>query len=177
MSLLANGAVGWIQIANFVVVGGMVIAAAIGARRALASQAGGRWGPILLGGYGVGLVAAGAFTADPAFGFPPGTPAGPQPMSWHGTAHLICAAIGFLALIAACFVFARRFATVVRRDWATYSVATGVAFGAGFVGIATGSGSVAATLVFTATVLIAWAWVTAISMHLYRHVAASGSAR
>ena len=32
------------------------------------------WVPILLGMYAVGLICAGFFTADPAFGSPPGTP-------------------------------------------------------------------------------------------------------
>ena len=170
VSLLSNGPTGWIQIVNFVLTGLMVVAAAIGVRRAIAGERGGTWGPILLGGYGVGLIAAGAFVADPAFGFPAGAPAGAAPMSWHGTAHVFSGAIGFVALIAACFVFARRFAATGRRGWAVYSAVTGILFAAGFVGIATGSGSVPTTLAFTAAVLIAWAWVAALSVHLYRSV-------
>ena len=48
-SLLANGSLGWIQIANFVVVGAMTIAFAVGLRRALPAQ---RWAPRLVGVYG-----------------------------------------------------------------------------------------------------------------------------
>jgi hypothetical protein len=175
VSLLANGELGWIQVANFLVVGLMVLATAVGMRRGLRGQRAGIWGPCLVGGYGVGLIAAGVFTADPAFGFPPGSPTGPTAISWHGLAHLAAGALGFLALIAACFVFARRFAAQGRRGWAVYSIATGVLFFAGFCGIATGSGSVVATLAFTGAVLLAWAWLTTLSVHLYRHAAHTGA--
>jgi hypothetical protein len=173
VSLLANGELGWIQIANFLVVGLMVLAAAAGMRRRLRGRRAGVWGPRLLGGYGVGLTAAGAFTADPAFGFPPGSPTGPTAVSWHGLAHLGAGALGFCSLIAACFVFARRFAALGRRDWAAYSMVTGVLFFAGFCGIATGSGAVVATLTFTGAVLLAWCWLTMLSVHLYRHAGAT----
>jgi hypothetical protein len=168
VSLLANGPHGWIQVVNFVVSGLMVLAAAVGARRALAGRTGGTWGPVLLGVYGLGLVAAGAFTADPAFGFPVGAPAGPAPISWHGAGHLIGGAVGFAGLIAACFVFARHFAADGHRGWAGCSIGTGVLFAAGFAGIASGSGSVATTVAFTVAVLLGWLWLAAVSIHLYR---------
>ena len=47
--------------------------------------------------------------ADPGLGFPPGTPADASTLSWHGMVHLIVGTVSFLSLIAACFVFARRF--------------------------------------------------------------------
>src|SRR6266702_7879279 len=75
LSLLANGDLGWIQVTNLVLTGLLVGAFAIGMRRALSAGLGRTWGPILLGVYGLGLIGAGFFTADPAFGFPPGTPA------------------------------------------------------------------------------------------------------
>lgn len=174
ISLLANGGLGWIQITNFVVSGLMVLAAAIGMRRAMSGERGGTWGPLLVGGYGIGLIAAGAFTADPAFGFPPGAPEQPTTISWHGMGHLLAGAIGFFALIAACGVFARRFATRGRLGWAIYSAATGVLFLAGFLGIASGSGNVAITVAFTVAVVLAWSWLAAVSVHLYRHAAAKG---
>jgi hypothetical protein len=48
-------------------------------------------------------------------------------MSWHGLIHAFAPVTGFMALIAACFVFARRFAGLNQRGWAAYSAATGVA--------------------------------------------------
>jgi hypothetical protein len=78
-SLLANGPSGWLQVANLVVSGLMTVAAAAGIRRVLDGAPGGTWGARLVGGYGVALVVAGVFRADPADGFPAGTP--PVPAS------------------------------------------------------------------------------------------------
>lgn len=168
LSLLANGDLGWIQITNLVLTGVLVGAFAVGLRRGLPSGPGRTWGPLLLGIYGLGLIGAGFFTADPAFGFPPGTPANAHAISWHGLLHIITAGIGFLALIAACFVLARRFASRKQRGWAVYSVATGVIFFAAFVGVATGSGQFWSVIGFWIGVVVAWAWVWALASKLLR---------
>src|SRR2546430_1779328 len=55
-SLLANGDLGWIQIANFVVTGSMTVAAAVGLRRALPAGRTRTWAPVLLAAYGGGLL-------------------------------------------------------------------------------------------------------------------------
>jgi len=170
-SMLSNGDLGWLQITNFVLVGLMVIAFAVGLRRALASGRGATWAPRLIAVYGASLIGAGAFRADPAFGFPVGTPAGPAPVSWHGMLHFMVGGIGFACLIAACFALARRFTSEGRRGWAVYSRVTGVLFLAGFVGIASGGGSAATTLAFVAAILVAWAWVSAVAVDRYRLVA------
>jgi len=72
----------------------------------------------------------------------------PHVISWHGNLHIISGMLGFLALIAVCFVFARRFATLKQRGWAAYSVATGVIFFAAVAGIATGSQQQGAIQIF-----------------------------
>lgn len=164
-SLLANGDLGWIQITNFVVAGLLVIAAAVGLGRALAPGRGARWAPRLLGAYGVSLIGAGAFRADPAAGFPVGTPPDQNAVSWHGMLHLAVGAVGFLCLIAACFVLAGRFTRDGRRTWAIYSRVTGVVFLAGFVGIASGQGNPATIIAFVVAVLVMWGWVSAVSAH------------
>ena len=162
LSLLSNGPLGWIQIANFVLSGLMTIAAAIGMHR---SPGGGKWGPRLVAGYGVGLILAGVFVADPMNGFPVGGPAGkPASMSWHSLLHLVAGSLAFLCLIVACFVLAQRF----RPGLAWYSRATGVLFAVSFVGIASGSSSPVIVLGFTAGVLLAWTWLAVVSVHLYR---------
>src|SRR5947209_3461250 len=51
-SLLANGALGWIQIANFVVTGAMTIATAVGVRRAIGAGRTSWWAGWFLGAYG-----------------------------------------------------------------------------------------------------------------------------
>ena len=168
-SLLANGDLGWIQIANFIVVGLMTVAAAIGLRRASAPGRGSTWGPRLLAAYGVSLVGAGIFRADPAQGFPTGTPES-APVSWHGMVHFMIGGVGFLCLIVACFVLAGRFARDGQRGLALFSRITGVAFLAGFAGIASGSHG-PTTLAFVAAVLLVWAWLTTVSLHFYRTAA------
>jgi uncharacterized protein DUF998 len=156
-SLLTNGPGGWIQIANLVLSGLMVIAAAAGMRRM-----GMKWGPLLLAGYGIGLIGAGVFTADPADGFPAGTPTGPATdVTWHGTLHFVSGGIGFLCLIAACFVLARRLLPL-------FSRITGVVFFLAFAGIASGGGNVAVNLGFTAAVILASVWLSVVSVRLYR---------
>jgi hypothetical protein len=161
LSLLANGDLGWIQISNLVLTGLLVGAFAVGTRQALSAGPGRTWGPILLGIYGLGLIGAGFFIADPAFGFPPGTPADAHSISWHGLLHIVTAGLGFLALIAACFVFVRRFASRRQRGWAAFSLATGVIFLAAFVGVATGSGQTWSVIGIWIGVVIAWAWIWA----------------
>jgi Protein of unknown function (DUF998) len=172
-SLLANGPLGWIQIATFLLAGAMTAAAAVGAWRAMAGRAGGIWAPRLMGIYGAGLMAAGLLRADPADGFGPGAPAGkPAHISWHGDGHLIAASIAFVALIASCFVVARYFSRMGRRrGLAVYSRITGVAFGAAFAGVTTGSNSSAIVLPFYGAVLAAFVWLAVVSIHLYRRTA------
>lgn len=163
LSLLANGDLGWVQISNFVVTGLLTLAGAVGLRRALRTGRGRTWGPRLLGLYGASLIAAGLLVADPALGFPLGTPAGPPAdITWHGVGHFVAGAVGFLALIVACFVFARRFATSGQRGWAVWSVATGVVFFAAFFGIAAGNGIPGINVAFGIAVMLAWAWISAL---------------
>jgi hypothetical protein len=166
LSLLADGDLGWIQISNLLLTGLLVIAFAVGVRQALHAGRGRTWGPILLSVYGLGLIGAGFFTADPAFGFPPGTPTDAHAISWHGLLHFICGGVGFLALISACFVLARRFASQRQRGWAAYSLATGVIFFAAFVGIATGSGQTWSVIGFWIGVVVVWTWIWALAMKL-----------
>jgi len=171
LSLMSNGDWGWIHISLLILTGLLTIAGAVGMRRVLRGGRGGTWGPLLLGIYGLGLIGAGFFTADPALGFPPGTPADAHAISWHGLLHFICGVIGFLGLIAACFVFARRFAAQRQRGWVAYSVATGVIYLAAFAGIAVGSNSVGVIttvviLAFSVAVVLGWAWVSAMAVKL-----------
>ena len=128
ISLLSVGDIGWIQIANFVVSGVLVIGFATGVRRLLHPGRAGTWGPLLIGLFGLGLVAGGVFVPDPSLGFPPGTPEGiPDNPSWHATAHGFAPTIGINAAVVACFVFVRRFAGLRQWGWAAYCAATGVA--------------------------------------------------
>jgi hypothetical protein len=156
---LSNGDHGWIQVANFVVTGLLVIAGALGCRRAIRSTPGGTWGPALLAVYGLGMLGAGLFTADPGNGFPPGVET-PAEMTSSGLLHFVFGGIGFYAVIATCFVFARRFARTGRKRLAWFSVMTGAAFLTAFAGIASGSTSPAVMIAFYVAVLWIWTWHT-----------------
>jgi hypothetical protein len=115
LSMLSLGDLGWIQITNFVVTGLLDVAYALGLRRAWRHGPGGTFGPLLIGGYGLGLVCAGVFVFEPAWGYPPGSPPGlpANPgarYAMHGAAFFVV----FASLVAACFVFARSFAAARR---------------------------------------------------------------
>jgi len=176
LSLMSNGDWGWVHSSLLILTGLLTCACAGGMRRVLRGSRGGTSLPLLLGLYGLGLIGAGFFSADPALGFPPGTPAYAHAVSWHGLLHLVSGGIGFLGLIGACFVFARRFAAQNLQGWALYSVATGVIFFAAFAGIAVGSNSVGAIttfviLAFTIAVALGWAWVSAMAARLLAELA------
>ncbi len=162
-SLLANGSYGWIQVANLIVSGLMCVGFAVGLRRALAGGRGSRWAPRLIGTYGVSLIVAGSCRADPALGFPVGTPESNTPVTGMGIAHFVAAGVGFSCLAVACVVLARRFAGERRAGWATFSGATAIVFVTGFAAVASSGGSVVANLAFTAAVILVWGWLAAVA--------------
>lgn len=129
ISLLSLGDLGWIQIANFVVTGALLIACAVGLRRVLRPGRAGTWGPALVAANGFGLILAGVFVTDAGAGFPPGTPDGPPAqVSWHGVLHEVGFVVATLSWLVACFVFLRRFAALGRRGWVAACVAAPVGF-------------------------------------------------
>jgi hypothetical membrane protein len=165
LSLLSMGELGWIQIANFVVAGLLSVAFAVGLRRVLQPGRGGRWGPLLVGAYGVGLIMGGVFVTDAGAGFPPGAPAGaPEQLSWRGVLHAIAPVLAFLSLILACFVLARRFAGLGQRGWATYCVATGVAL----LGLLAWPDQDTVIVQLAAAIMLAWAWLSVLAARLLR---------
>lgn len=81
MSLLSLGDQGWVQIANFVVTGALVIGGGVGLGRVLGIGRLTRWAAALVILMGAGLVLAGVFVTDAGAGFPAGAPAGAPEMS------------------------------------------------------------------------------------------------
>lgn len=161
LSLMSNGPAGWIQIATFITSGILVTAGALGLRAAWQGTRGGTWAPWLLILYGVGLIGAGIFIADPMDGFPPGTPVGPPAaISWHGTMHFVAGGIGFYALIAAALISARHYLAARRLPPALFSASTAILFFIGFAAIASGRRHPAINLGFTAAVVLVWLWLT-----------------
>src|SRR5258708_4612590 len=117
LSLLSLGDLGGVQIANFVLAGVLNLLYAVGLWRQLHPGRAGTWGPILIGAYGLGLIAVGVFRTDPVNGFPPGAVKPAQP-TWHGAIHALGGLFVFLMVSAALVVFFRYFLARGERWWA-----------------------------------------------------------
>ena len=170
VSSLALGEFGWVQTANFLVTGLLMLAFAVGLRPALRPYGAGIWAPILVGAFAVGLLGAGVFVTDPISGYPPGTPMVPRGTT-HGALHDGLSLLTFAGLPAACFVLGYRFGRSGHRGWAAYSVATGVAFLVGFVLAGIGFSQNATLVAFGGllqrlTVIIGLTWITVLAAYL-----------
>jgi hypothetical protein len=165
VSSLELGDHGWVQHVNFLVAGLLTLALAAGVRAALRTPA-----AVAIGVWALGLIGAGAFTTDPVSGYPPGTPDRPLHATWHGVLHDGTSLIGFVALIAACLVVARRFAREGRRGWALYSVLTAIVFTTGLIlaTIAFSGGTLAAAGGVFQRIMAtsAWLWLTLLALRL-----------
>jgi hypothetical protein len=168
LSLMSNGAYGCVHITMLILTGVFTLAAAVGFYRSRYTGIGRGWAPYLLGLYGLGLIGAGIFSADPALGFPVGTPADANDVSWQGLLHFVSGGIGILGLIVACFSFARTYARLGQKVLVMFSAVTGVAFLAAFAGIASGQGSPTSIIAFSGAVILSWCWICAVSITTYR---------
>lgn len=164
LSVLANGPGGWIQTANFAIAGLMVVGAAIGSRRVLGR--GSRTMTWLLGAYGVAMLAAAIFPADPVDGFPPGTPEGfPTSISTTGLLHFVAGALAFACL--ALSGLATAWTTWRRRmpSLALLSLCTGLSVLLGFFG---GMVLPVGILGIWFAVVVGWTWLAVLSLRLKR---------
>jgi hypothetical protein len=159
LSVLANGAWGWLQTANFALGGLMVIAAVAGFRRVLAPRPGAwTW---FLGAYGAGMILAAFFPADPVDGFPPGTALGfPTSISTTGLMHFIVGALTFTSMgisgLCAAWAMRRRSASL-----AWLSLFSGLSVLGGFFGgIALGVAGI------WFAVVVGWLWLAVMSLQL-----------
>jgi hypothetical protein len=125
ISSLSVGELGWIQIANFLITGSLIVAFAFALRKILRGPSGSVWGPILIGLVGVGLIGAGIFVTDPFNGYPAGTPLLPTERTTHGILHDLFGVPVFLGLPIAGFVFGWLFARRGENNWAWYSRLSG----------------------------------------------------
>ncbi|MFI1443213.1 DUF998 domain-containing protein [Streptomyces fructofermentans] len=120
VSSLALGPAGWTQSVNFLSTGLLSLLFAVGLWRAGPTHG----GALLIGVWAVGLLGAGAFRTDPVSGYPVGAPDQLQHPTRIGALHDLFSLIAFLALAAACFVFA----PADSPGWTLYSIASGVLF-------------------------------------------------
>jgi hypothetical protein len=164
LSVLANGPGGWVQTANFVVSGLMVLAAAVGFGRVPGPTSRGvRWS---LGIFGASMLVAAVFPADPMDGFPVGTPTGPPTtISTTGLVHFLVGTLGFTALGVSGLFAARTMSRRQTPSMARLSVFSGLAVLLGYFG---GFLLPVGTLGIWFAVVVGWAWLAVLSLHLYR---------
>ncbi len=163
VSALALGPLGAIQTANFLLTGVLVLAfATIALSRTHKPTA------VLIGLWGLGLIAAGIFQTDPVSGFPKGTPAIGEP-TLEGSLHDGFSVAGFLCVIAAIFVTGRRQWKRGHRTQAATSIAIGIATAA-FFGLFAAAFSQTQGLVEyggafqRACVILGFGWITALAI-------------
>jgi hypothetical protein len=117
---------------------------------------------MLFGLFGLALIVVGLFVTDPVGG----------PSTVHGIVHNDVTLLVFVALIAACFVLARRFVSdPAWRGWAPYSTSTGVLVAMFFIATNVASfldqngtlqGAPVGLLQRTA-IIIGWGWVALVA--------------
>lgn len=166
VSALQNGSFGWVQSGNFIVTGLLSLLFAWEIWKILRGSAGQMWAPILILTFGAGMIIAGLFPPDPAFGFPAGASAGsPDVISVSGGMHSAGFFGAFTALGASSFVLARHFRRLLTA-WSLYSLIVGVvtpiliARGIVFT-------QVAGTC-FLAAGVMAFTWLSAIALRLIK---------
>jgi len=169
-SSLALSDFGWVQVANFIVTGLLLLAFAIGLRRTLRPTF---WRPLLMGLVGISLIGAGIFITDPINGYPPGTPLILPEYSDHGRIHDLFGALTFLGLPIACFVFSYGFFRTRKYGWAIYSAFSGIAMWVFFVltsmGLSQAPGySDFAGLFQRLSIVSGLGWITLLAIHLLR---------
>jgi hypothetical protein len=111
ISALSLGPRGWIQIANFIVLGVLLLAFARGITTEFPTGNAARGGPILLTLLAVLFIISGIFVMDPM-----DTP--PDQLSLSGTVHGLAGGIIFVSMPITIFVFLRRFR--VDANWQSF---------------------------------------------------------
>jgi hypothetical protein len=161
-SELSLGDRGWIQIANFLQMGGGMFAFAIGVNRTLNTPV----GAVLLAIFGLGMIAAGVFLPDPIRGYPPGAPTGtPDEVTRHHQVHhVVGGPVAFLAIFGACLTVAGR----LEGSWRLYTVLTAIVGLALTIWTALAFQRDAANtaLVQRALILVYWSWIVLLGIHL-----------
>jgi hypothetical protein len=171
-SQLGTGERGWLQTANFVIGGLLLLAFAAGLRRALHPGRAAVWAPFLLVACGLAMVVAGIVPTDPALGYPPGQA---EVVTAAGRIHGLAGLVLFAGLSAAPFVLAQGPHTG-SREWAAYSRWSGAliitfALAAGFAFRLDVAGVVRpapAGLLEHAALLTGFAWIIAAGARLRR---------
>lgn len=119
ISELAIGPLGWIQDANFLLLGGLVVTFALTTAAEFSRERPARIGARLLMVIGAGIFASGFLVADPYA-------TAPDELSWHGLMHnLVGGLVVFSLMPVSCYLFLRAFSANNR--WAGLRVWTSIA--------------------------------------------------
>src|SRR5579872_6330713 len=121
VSSLSLGELGWLHVANFILLGLLILGFAIGLRRSLQPSKDSILGSLFMGLVAIGLIGAGIFITDPDYGYPVNMPLLLGPNSIQGYLHEFCSLLIFIGLPVACFVLRHRFLSVGEKKWAAYS--------------------------------------------------------
>jgi hypothetical protein len=177
-SELSLGTRGWVQVANFLGAGVLVLGFAAGMRRAMESDRGSVAAPVLTGVFGVTLIVAGIFPTDPKPGYPPGTAGTTEAITVSGTIHDLNGLLSFIALTATVLVLAAWFADQPgRRGWMWGCLAIGLVVPVTFVlaGVLFSQAAAAGTLdasyhglVQRFTITLGFGWLSVIALLLLR---------
>jgi hypothetical protein len=168
LSVLANGPGGWVQTANFVLSGLIVLAVAAGFGRALGPKS--RAVSLALYVFGASMIAAAVFPADPVDGFPPGTPEGaPTSISTIGLIHFIAGTLGIVSLAVSCFFAASSMSRLAMPSLSRLSLISGLIVLFAFFGGAAFSTFPAGIAGIWASVVTGWAWLAIMSWRLYEY--------
>ncbi|HEV2477491.1 MAG TPA: DUF998 domain-containing protein [Candidatus Dormibacteraeota bacterium] len=151
------GELGWIQIANFLICGAAFVVFAFGLWQGFGDRWSGRVGSALVALAGIGLMGAGVFVGDPGF----------QATTFHGNMHMLASVVVFVSLLIGAFFFARRFWP--DRQFALYSILSGLAIPAGFIAIAALGRWPG--LVQRVMIALVWTWLTILALRLRRSTA------
>jgi Protein of unknown function (DUF998) len=161
-SELELGERGWVQRANFLLMGAGAFALAVGVNRTLNESL----GAVLLAVFALGMIVAGIFVPDPVRGYPPdSTPESPAAMTWQARVHAIVGGpVAFFALFGACLAIA----THLEGAWGVYTVLTAVTGLALTIGTALAFQRDAANtgLIQRGLILVYWTWIVLVSVHL-----------
>jgi Protein of unknown function (DUF998) len=157
-SFLLLGPGGWLQACTFVFAGVLYLLSGVGLGRALGGATG-RWAQVLISAVGIGMMIAGLFAPDPAYGYPEGAPAGPPAdLSTSSVIHglaFVASMLSWCTLLVVLAVWLRR---SDERRWAIVALITAVAL----LAVPTVSGKSFGTVVLYVVVTAAFAITSAL---------------
>ena len=161
-SELDLGERGWVQRANFLLMGVGVFAFAAGVNRTLNTDV----GAALLATFGFGMIVAGVFVPDAVRGYPPGSPSNTSAKpTWQALAHAIVGGpVAFLALFGACLSIAGH----LQGAWRLYTILTALAGLAMTIWTALAFQRDAAKtgLIQRGLIVVYWSWIALLGIHL-----------